>query len=135
MKVLLLGATGNLGSRLVPALLTHNHTVVSFVRSSNKLQSLLPPTVFEQITVVEGDAVDSQQVKRAILDAKCDAVITTAGVAAMAPWANSELPKIFRSVLEAVKQASVERKQPLRTWFLGGQSVLNYPGTKSTLSD
>ncbi|KAI9666090.1 MAG: hypothetical protein M1821_004025 [Bathelium mastoideum] len=129
MKVLILGATGNLGSRLVPALLTHGHSVVAFVRSSNKLESLLPTSVYQQITVVQGDATDPNTIKRAILDAGCDAVVNTAGVAAMAPWGKSELPAIFRTVLDAVREAGVDRKSPLRTWFLGGLGVLYYPGT------
>jgi nucleoside-diphosphate-sugar epimerase len=135
MKVLLLGATGNLGSRLVPALLTHGHTVIALVRSSNKLESLLPASVFQQITVVEGDATSQSLVKSAILDNNCDAVVSAAGVAAMAPWGKSDLPVIFKSILEAVQQAGVERKSPLRTWFMGGMSVLYYPGTESMLSN
>ena len=135
MKVLLLGATGNLGSRLVPALLTHGHSVVAFVRSSNKLESLLPPSVYQQITVVQGDATDPISVKGAILDARCDAVVSAAGLAALAPWRKSEFPTIFHAVLDAVREAGMERKNPLRTWFLGGMGVLYYPGTESMLSN
>ena len=133
MKVLLLGATGNLGSRLVPALLTHGHAVVAFVRSSTKLESLLPPSVYQQIQVTEGNAKDSQSIKTAILDFRCDAVVTTAGVAAAAPWGSSDLPVIFRAVVDAVREAGVERKAPLRTWLLSGMVALYYPGTKSIL--
>ena len=135
MKVLLLGATGNLGSRLVPALLTHGHGVVAFVRSANKLESLLPTPVYQQITVVEGNATDPISVKRAILDAKCDAVVSTAGVAALAPWGKSDLPTIFRAVLNGVREAGAERKSPLRVWFLAGMGILYYPGTESMLSN
>lgn len=135
MRVLLLGATGNLGSRLVPALLTHSHSVVAYVRSTSKLESLLPATVHEQITVVQGDATDSQSIKQAIINHKCDAVVSTAGVAALAPWATSDLPVIFRTVLDAVREIGTETKRPLRVWFLGGQGVLYYPGTQSMLSD
>lgn len=135
MKVLLLGATGNLGSRLVASLLTHRHSVVAFVRSSNKLESLLPSSVYRQIVVVQGDATDPASIKRAILDAKCDAVVNTAGVAALPPWGKSELPVIFRSVLEAVREAGSERKKPLRTWFMGGMSILYLPGSQAMLSD
>lgn len=134
MHVLLLGATGNLGIRLIPALLTHSHSVTAFVRSSSKLSSLLPASVYERITIVQGDATDSQAVNRAILDSKCDAVVNAAGVAAMAPWGKSDLPVIFRAALEGIKQASEERKKPLRVWFLGGQGVLCYPGTNNPLS-
>lgn len=135
MKVFILGATGNLGSRLVPALLTHGHTVVAFVRSPGKLQSLLPTTVFQQITVVQGDATDQISIKNAILDTKCDAVINAAGVAALAPWGASDLPAIFRAVLEAVQQAGADRGTPLRAWFLAGMGVLYYPGTRSLISN
>lgn len=135
MKVLLLGATGNLGSRLVPALLTHGHSVVVYVRSVSKLESLIPATVYEQITIVQGDATDSQAIKKAIIGHKCEAVVSTAGVAALAPWAKSDLPVIFKAVLDAVREAGAERGSPLRVWFLGGQGVLYYPGTQSMLSN
>jgi nucleoside-diphosphate-sugar epimerase len=135
MKVLLIGATGNLGARLVPALLTHGHRVVAFVRSSSRLESILPPTVLQQIKTVEGDATDSSAVKRAILENECDAVVSAAGVAAMALWGRSELPKIFKSILSGVVDAGAERGTPLRVWFMGGMSVLYFPGTESMLSN
>ncbi|EXJ85637.1 hypothetical protein A1O1_06003 [Capronia coronata CBS 617.96] len=135
MKVLLVGATGNLGIRLVAALLTHDHSVVAFVRSPNKLESLLPISVYRQITVVQGDAKDAASIKKAILDADCDAVVNTAGLAALPPWGKSDLPAIFRAVLNAVQDAGSERKRPLRTWFLGGLGVLCFPGSESMLSN
>ena len=133
--LLVTGATGNLGSRLVPALLTHGHSVVVYVRSVSKLESLIPATVHEQITIVQGDATDAQAIKKAIIGHKCEAVVSTAGVAALAPWAKSELPVIFKAVLDAVREAGAERGSPLRVWFLGGQGVLYYPGTQSMLSN
>ncbi|KAK5115313.1 hypothetical protein LTR62_001513 [Meristemomyces frigidus] len=132
MKVFLLGATGNLGSRLVPALLTHGHTVVAFVRSHSKLEHILPPSTFEEITVVEGDATNTKAVKEAILATNCDAVVTAAGVAAMAPWGKSDLPKIFRSVRDAVWQASEERGSALRVWFMAG--IPMYPEHRGNLT-
>jgi len=135
MRVLVLGATGNLGSRLIPALLTHGHNVVAYVRSPDKLESLLPTSVYERIKVVKGDATDPTSIKTAILDTGCDAVINTAGVAALAPWGKSDLPRIFRAVFDAVREAGVDRKGPLRVWFLGGMGVLYYPGTETMLSN
>lgn len=134
MKVLLIGATGNLGCRLVAALLTHGHSVDAFVRSSKKLQSLLPTSTYQRISVIEGDATNSTAIKKAIMDAKCDAVVNTAGLAAIPPWGKSDLPVIFRAVLNAVQEAGVERKKPMRTWFLGGMGALHLPGTESALS-
>ena len=135
MKVLVIGATGRVGVRVVAALLTHGHNVVAYVRSSNKLESLLPPSAFSQVTVAEGDAMDSSSIRRAILDTNCDAVVNAAGLAALPPWGKGDLPAIFQAVLEAVKKAGSERRKPLRVWFLGGMSVLNYPGSKWLFSD
>ena len=135
MKVLLIGATGNLGIRLVAALLTHGHSVVAFVRSSNKLESLLPTSIYRQIVVVQGDATDPISIKRAILDAGCDAVVNTAGLAVLPPWGKSELPAIFHAVLDAAREAGLDRKEALRTWFLAGLGVLYYPGSESMLSN
>lgn len=135
MKVLLIGATGNVGLRLVPALLTHGHNVTVYVRSAKKLQSILPETVFRQLSVVEGNATDSTAIKKTILDSQCEAVVNSAGVAAVAPWGKSNLPEIFRAVLNAVREAGTELDKPLRVWFLGGMGVLQYPGAQSTISD
>jgi nucleoside-diphosphate-sugar epimerase len=135
MKVLIIGATGNVGLRLTPALFAHGHHVVAFVRSSSKLQSLLPESMYHQISgIVEGSAKDSEAVKNAILGNHCDAVINTAGLSAVAPWKHTDLPDIFRSVVLGVKKAGEERGEPLRAWFLGGQCVLNFPGTPDMLS-
>lgn len=134
MKVLLLGATGNLGSHLVPALLTHGLSVTCFVRSAGKLRGLLPPTVHDQITIREGDAKQSAAVKKAILESECDAVVSAAGVAAAAPWGKTDLPDIFKAVLQGIQEASVERQKPIRVWFVAGMGVLNYPGTDKLIS-
>jgi len=135
MKVLLIGATGNLGLRLVAALLTHGHVVVAYVRSANKLESLLPASIYSQITVVEGNAKDSSLISRAILEHNCEAVVNSAGLAAMAPWKRNDLPEIFSAVLKGVQQAGVQRNKPLRAWFLGGLGVLQFPGTDTMLSN
>lgn len=135
MKVLLVGATGNLGLRLNAALLTHGHSVVAYVRSAQKLESLLPASVSQQISVVQGDATDAGSIKKAILEANCDAVINVAGLAALPPWGKSDLPIIFRAVVDGVREAGEERKKPLRAWFLGGLGILNWPGTQTMLSN
>ncbi|KAK9234655.1 hypothetical protein V1525DRAFT_412438 [Lipomyces kononenkoae] len=133
MKVLILGATGNLGVRLIPAMLSHNLSVIAFVRSSSKLSSLLPPAIFEQVTVVEGNAKSVDSVKNAILDHDCDAVVNTAGLAAMMPWNSSDLPEIVRTVVRAAKEAGEVRHKPLRLWLLGGMGLMDVPGTKSMI--
>jgi nucleoside-diphosphate-sugar epimerase len=135
MKVLVIGATGNFGLRLIPALHAHGHHVTAFVRSLSKLEALLPESIYRQISVIKGSAKDTEAVERAILDEGCDAVINTAGLSAVAPWNHTDLPEIFRSVVEAVQRAGDIKGGPLRAWFLGGQGVLNYPGTDIMLGN
>lgn len=135
MKVLVIGATGNVGVRVVAALLTHNHTVVAFVRSATKLESLVSPTLYRKISnVVQGNATDSSAIAKTILDNKCDAVVNTAGMAAMAPWGKSDLPIIFKAVVSGLQEAVKERGKPLRFWCMGGMSALNYPGSEVMLT-
>ncbi|KAK7179914.1 hypothetical protein DPSP01_004177 [Paraphaeosphaeria sporulosa] len=135
MKVLLIGATGNVGLRLVSALLTHGHNVVAHVRSAQKLESLLPESVYRQLSVIEGSAFDANSIKIAILDNNCDAVVNSAGLAAVTPWGKSDLPRIVAAVVEGARQAGAERKKPLRVWFLGGMGALQFPEANALLSD
>ncbi|KAI5478792.1 hypothetical protein MNV49_004618 [Pseudohyphozyma bogoriensis] len=114
MKVLLLGATGNLGLRLIPALLVHNHTLTIYVRSPSKLRSLVPDSLLSQCTIVVGDAADSAAVKRAIIENNCDAVVDTAGNQVV-PWSKPEdfqLPKLAASISTAAREAGKERGRP-----------------------
>jgi hypothetical protein len=69
MRVLLLGATGNLGSRCLAALVAHKHVVTVFVRNSSKLRAMMSPALLaEANAIVEGGATDSTALKKAILD-------------------------------------------------------------------
>ena len=134
MRVLLLGATGNLGLRLIPPLLAHNHILIVYVRSPSKLQSLIPASLYSQITVVSGDATDSTSVKTAILDHDCDAIMDTAGNQVL-PWREHLLPKIAKAVSDAAVAVGKERGKPLRAWFVAGLGLLEYPGTGYLLQD
>jgi uncharacterized protein YbjT (DUF2867 family) len=134
MKVLLLGATGNVGSRLIPALITHKHQVVVYVRSASKL----PSTAIAQLAaVVEGDGTDGDAIKAAILKENCDAVVNAAGLAAMTRWhAPSQLPDIFAAVAKAAVEVGKERGgPPLRCWFLSGFNLLDGPKEPYLLAD
>jgi len=134
MRVLLLGGTGNLGSRLIPALLAHNQVVITHVRSITKLQSLISPSLFSQIIVVQGDATDAASVKRALVELNCDAVIDVAGTQ-VRPWQEYLLPKIVKAVAEAAIEVGQERGKPLRSWFCAGMGLLPYGDTKWLIQD
>ena len=128
MKVLLLGATGNLGLRLLTALLAHNHTVTAFIRSKAKLLSLITPALAShpQLTIHIGDALDTHSVETALREHDCDAIVNTAGNFAP-PWKEQYLGKIATSVSAAAIRVGRERKKVLRAWFIGGCTSLVYP--------
>jgi putative NADH-flavin reductase len=126
MRVLLLGATGNLGTRLLPALLAHGHTVVAFVRSKDKLRSLITPKLYDTITVITGDALDTDAVEAALLEHNCGALVQTSG--------NSKPTDLLGRLATSISSAAIRvgkqrRGPPLRAWFIGGLGSLTYPGT------
>ncbi|KAL8688589.1 MAG: hypothetical protein Q9218_005537 [Villophora microphyllina] len=133
MKVLLLGATGNVGSRLIPALLAHGHTVVVLIRSEAKLRNLVDSSAIDKCTIVTGDATNAPAIGAVLMENRCDALINSAGQAAPFPWQAPRMQEIETAVITAAVEASKKLGYPIRAWFLGGMAVLDfpqYPGTK-----
>ncbi|KAJ5099946.1 hypothetical protein N7532_006947 [Penicillium argentinense] len=127
MKVLVLGSTGNLGSRLLSALLARGHSVVAFARDPSKLA----PAIVPHLTAVElGDATKSSDIKAAGNKHQCNAIVNTAGLAAMAPWGKSDLPSIVDAVISAALEMGQDRQSPLRVWFMGGLGLMDLPETR-----
>jgi nucleoside-diphosphate-sugar epimerase len=132
MRVLLLGATGSLGSRILSALIKRGHTVSVFVRNPSKLA----PSVHDQLSSIErGDATKSAEIKEAAIRTKCDAIVNSAGLASVSPWGRSDLPEIVEAVLRAAQEIGRERGHPLRVWLLAGQGLLDIPTQKYRLVD
>ncbi|KAI9753617.1 MAG: hypothetical protein M1835_000973 [Candelina submexicana] len=127
MKVLLISATGNVGSRALPALLAHKHTVVVFVRSESKLREVIPSSILSQVTVATGNATDSRAVRDALVNNRCDALLNCAGQGSMFPWQAPRLQGIINGVADGAVDASKELGYPIRAWFLGGATVLDVP--------
>ena len=132
MPVLLLGATGTLGSRLLPALLAHKQKVVVYVRNELKLKELIPSTILSRVTVVKGDATDSDSIRNALVQHECDALVNSAGLAAVLPWSKPQMQEIIKAAATGAVDASKELNRPIRAWFLGGMSILDVPGMKGT---
>ncbi|KAL6720603.1 hypothetical protein ACLMJK_002527 [Lecanora helva] len=126
MKVLLLGATGNVGSRLAPALLAHKHEVVAIVRSESKLQGVLPSAVLSAITVIQGDATNAASIRDVLVSQGCDALINSAGQASIFPWQAPRMQDIINAVATAAVEASTKLGHPIRGWFLGPQERLRW---------
>ncbi|KAI4094678.1 MAG: hypothetical protein L6R37_007192 [Teloschistes peruensis] len=106
MRVLLLGATGNLGSRILPALLAHNHTVVVFIRSESKLRNLVHSSAVDKCTIVTGNATDAIAIEAALVDNRCNALVNSAGLAAIFPWQDPQMQEIEKAVTTAAVGAS-----------------------------
>ena len=68
MKILVTGATGYIGGRLIPELLEKGYSVRAFVRDPKRLRG---KKWFEQIEIAEGDLNDSDSIKRGLEN--CDA--------------------------------------------------------------
>ncbi|KAK3071961.1 hypothetical protein LTR53_007693 [Teratosphaeriaceae sp. CCFEE 6253] len=132
MRVLLTGATGNVGSRLLPALRAHNHTVILYLRNPSKLPK--EATALAQ-AIETGSGTDRAAIKSAILKHDCDAVINAAGLASM--WSNTgELPTIFAAVTHAALAAREQRGgKPVRVWFMSGQGILDSPRRPYLMAD
>jgi putative NADH-flavin reductase len=135
MRVLLLGATGNLGSRCLPALIAHHHIVTVFVRNILKLRSIMAPSLLEKVNaIVEGDVTDSAALKQAILDHDIEGIIDVAGNL-VKPWEEFLLPKIASAVRDAAVAVGKQRGKPLRAWVTSGFGILEYPGTNYLIQD
>ena len=114
MRVLLLGATGNLGNRCLPALVAHEHVVTVFVRNSSKLRAMMSPALLaEANAIVEGDATDSAALEKAILDHDIEGIIDVAGNI-VPPWKEFLLPKIASTMRDAAIAVRKQRGKPLR---------------------
>lgn len=130
MKTLLLGGTGQLGSRIIPALLARNHHVSVFVRNTRKLESILPTCVHSKIEIIEGDATSESAITSALRSSDADVLVTAAGAAPMMPWARSNVPEIEAAIVAALEKAEIDRGSKVRSWFLGGMLLLNLPGSE-----
>ncbi|KAJ5355383.1 uncharacterized protein N7496_012595 [Penicillium cataractarum] len=130
MRVLVLGAIGNLGSRLLTTLAQRGHTVVAFARTPSKLT----PNANQQSLLIEkGDATKAADIKDAATRHNCDAIINAAGHAAMAPWRTSDFPAIVNAVIQAALELGRERGTSMRVWFLGGVGILDVPTRKKMI--
>ena len=135
MRVLLLGSTGNLGSRCLPALLAHKHIVTVLVRNPSKFRSINSPSLLEQVNaIVEGDATDSALIQKTLLDHNMEGFIDVAGNQVL-PWKPYVLHRIAEAAVVAAVAVGNQRGKPLRAWITSAIGVLEDPGTGHLFED
>jgi putative NADH-flavin reductase len=120
MKIVLFGATGNIGQRIVAEALRRGHSVTGVVRDPEKVSSPDP-----RVPLVQGDATDAESVARVARGA--DAIVS-----AISPRPNPRgrgapsLSKAAKALLAGAKQANVKR-----VIVVGGAGSLEVaPGTR-----
>lgn len=62
MKVLLTGANGYIGQRLLPLLIKAGHQVVAVVRNTQRLE--IPPHCHQHVQIVQGDLLDFESIEK-----------------------------------------------------------------------
>ncbi|KAJ1535222.1 hypothetical protein HK405_015776 [Cladochytrium tenue] len=131
MRVLLLGATGKLGSRLAAALVAYGADVVALVRSQDKLRRVLrPELVARLLAVVEAaDASDAATVEAALRSHACSALVCAAGNQGP-PWKPQDGGgRLATAALAAAAAVGANsNSKPMRVWIVGGVVSLGYPG-------
>lgn len=122
MKIVLFGATGNVGSRIATEAIRRGHEVVGVVRDPGAVQSPDP-----RVTLVRGDATDASSVASVVRGA--DAVVS-----AISPRPNARglpapsLPANARALMAGLRSAGVKR-----VLYVGGASTLQVAPGKMLL--
>lgn len=117
-KVIVIGAAGNLGRRLVSRGIAHGHEVTAFVRSANSLTAQIGARSATAIRVMEGDVLDGRSLALAVRGH--DIAINAAGNV----FDGDAFTALFRSVVAAVTR---ELPAPKRFWALAGAAALTLP--------
>ena len=120
MKILIIGATGETGQRLLKLALQADHEVTLYIRDNSKLQKQSGGEACPECRVIVGDVFDRAALVEACRDQ--DVVINAAG--------NVSDGEQFETLVKTVSQAVEEGLGTGgRFWFFGGAGALEVPGT------
>nr|WP_289039431.1 NAD(P)H-binding protein [uncultured Allobacillus sp.] len=99
MKILLLGATGRVGTVLLEKMLQDGHEVVALVRSPEKI-TLEHPNLY----IVQGDVLDEEALKRAMTTISMEAVVS-----ALNTDKNNVLSRYTPTIIQLMNDYHVKR--------------------------
>lgn len=119
-RVLVGGAGGNLGLRLVARGSAHGHDVTACVRDADRLAERLGRLGVQPVRTVEGDAFDSDALASAMRGQ--DVVVSEAGTATD----GANFAELFRHIFD---RACRHLAAPRRIWMVASTAVLTIPHT------
>jgi putative NADH-flavin reductase len=120
-KVVVFGAAGNLGQRLVRAGLANGHAVTAFVRDEQGFRTRMGGTLPDGLALRVGDLRNGEAVGAAM--AGQDAAVNAAGHATE----GDDFVALCRTVIAA---AETPLAPPGRLWLMGGAAALSVPHTR-----
>ncbi|MFB9328727.1 NAD(P)-dependent oxidoreductase [Paenibacillus aurantiacus] len=120
MKMVVFGATGNTGKRVLAQGIQMGHEMTAFVRNSEKLYDQLGKHSAMRVKVIVGDMMDPVSVGEAL--AHQDAAIIAAGHAGQGE-------EFVRLVDHIISQCESQSSFAGRVWIMGGAGLLDIPYT------
>ncbi|MED4582844.1 NAD(P)H-binding protein [Brevibacillus choshinensis] len=120
MKVIVFGATGNTGRRVLAQGVKMGHEMTAFVRSPEKLYEQQGEHIVQRVKVIVRDILDPVSVREAL--SHQDAAIIAAGHAAQ----GEEFVSIVDNI---VSQCESQPSFSGRVWLMGGAGLLDIPYT------
>ncbi len=119
MKILLIGATGGIGSRILNEALSRGHEVTAVARDTQSIQKR------DHLKIIQGDMTDLASMKK--LAAGQDALVSS--TSPRAKGGKEQYLATIRAALEVTKQAKIPY-----AFFVGGASSLEVEPGKTVLS-
>lgn len=120
MKIIVFGATGNTGRRVLAQGMNRGYEMTAFVRNAEKLYSQLGGHSTQHVKVIAGDIMDPVSVGEAL--AHQDAAIIAAGHVGQGE-------KFVRIVDTIISQCESQSTFSGRVWIMGGAGLLDIPHT------
>ncbi|OKH25949.1 TIGR01777 family protein [Hydrococcus rivularis NIES-593] len=131
MKIVITGATGFVGTRLVEKLNAEGHQILVFTRNPERARRVFPASAFPNLEIAAYTPIQSGDWQQKV--AGCDAVVNLAGEPISERWSPEHKKAILesrqlgtRKIVEAIAQAEPKPK------VLVNASAIGYYGTSET---